>query len=181
MTTTRAKLDDGKWNPPTDISDRLTWGIHSTDDCLNHLIKKFNLPSDYALARVLGVEKGTIYRYRKHEGSFSEEVAIKVADLLEVDHAFVLAIAAYDRSGNAQARAAWLKIAQRIGITTLAVFFAIPLLDYTTGSNATAAADSVYYVKSIIALWIAFYLFSAAVAFDSPNNNNHGSLQHDVR
>lgn len=76
-------------------------------DLLKH---KQNLPSDYALAKVLGVNPSLISHHRKREMGLTPEIAIKCADLLRLDRGLLLVWAAIGRANCTEERAELLKI-----------------------------------------------------------------------
>lgn len=63
--------------------------------------------SDYALAPRLGVGKGQISRYRNGLDFLSDDAALKLAQLLEVDPRLVIASAHAERSKSPEAREFW--------------------------------------------------------------------------
>jgi len=69
--------------------------------------------SDYKSAQIMEIEKSTISNIRKRE-LMSDETAIKIAKLLEVDEQEILIAAAIARS-QGDVKTAWQKIYQRMG------------------------------------------------------------------
>lgn len=68
-----------------------------TADFLNDIQAAYGLTSDYQLAKKLGVTPQSIANYRHGRSFFSDEVALKVAHLLELDPLMILACANADR------------------------------------------------------------------------------------
>lgn len=63
------------------------------------LIKQIrNLPSDYALAKLLGVTPASISKHRRQSFGMSNELAIKCAEILGYDPAYVLICANFERA-----------------------------------------------------------------------------------
>jgi plasmid maintenance system antidote protein VapI len=71
---------------------------HTAADFLDALQMKMGVPSDYALARELGVTTTRISNWRTGRNTFDEGMAIQVAALLGMDPAYVLACAAAERT-----------------------------------------------------------------------------------
>jgi len=70
--------------------------------------------SDYALAARIGVTKQQMSKYQSGEDYPGEEVAIRIADALDLDHGYVLACIAAERSKSEQAKKAWLSLTARL-------------------------------------------------------------------
>ncbi|WP_416308549.1 XRE family transcriptional regulator [Neptunicella sp. SCSIO 80796] len=62
-----------------------------TTDLLDKLKAAYNLPSDYAIAKKLGVKPSCVSRYRNHGGTFDDSIALEVAELLELNPLSVVA------------------------------------------------------------------------------------------
>ncbi len=98
----------------------------------------------YGLQKILGLTKTTITRYRKGIGYFDDDVALRVADDLGLDRAYVLTCVAAERSRRAEVKAVWIRTAEKLAgatIAAVAIYFAVPLLDFTTNSNAIASSE----------------------------------------
>lgn len=81
------------------------------------LKKRLNIESDYALSKALGVSKQAVSRYAKGHGQFDDEVAIRVADLLDMHKGLVLLDMHRERAKTPQERKVWQDIFQ--GFLTL--------------------------------------------------------------
>lgn len=68
---------------------------------------KRDLPSDYALAKLLGVSPSGITNYRKGRSHFDDATAIKIAHLCEIEPAEVLFAMQVERAKSDEARAVW--------------------------------------------------------------------------
>lgn len=105
--------------------------------------------SDYASAKLLETRQTTISSIRKRN-AISEETAVKLAELLEIEADEILIAAAIARSEGA-VKAAWMKHAQRAGIAAAITLAAVNIsgIDLIADSNAEeySTLDSVYYVK----------------------------------
>jgi len=70
--------------------------------------------SDYKTAQMLKITKESVSQIRKR-GTVSDETAVKMADLLEINQSEVLIAAAIARS-EGDVKKAWTKAAERLGI-----------------------------------------------------------------
>ncbi|MGF1702506.1 transcriptional regulator [Photobacterium makurazakiensis] len=61
-----------------------------TNELLNEVKAKYNLPSEYKLAQKLGVHDSRLYKWRKELNSMDWDMAFQVADLLEIDDQIVV-------------------------------------------------------------------------------------------
>ncbi|WP_175773420.1 helix-turn-helix domain-containing protein [Paraburkholderia phenazinium] len=68
---------------------------------------KRDLPSDYALAKLLCVGQSAITNYRKGRSHFDDAMAIKIASICELEPAEVLFAMQVERAKNDEARAVW--------------------------------------------------------------------------
>ena len=71
--------------------------------------------SDTRAAPLLGVSQNTFTEWRNGTALPSDEHAIKIAELLQLDPAFVLAIINGERAKSKLARAAWQRVAAQFG------------------------------------------------------------------
>lgn len=85
--------------------------MHNSADFLDLIRERQKLPSDYAIAPILGVTTPTISRYRGCKEAFSDQMAERVADLIQMDEAYVLACAHAQRSKSPKMRTAWARLA----------------------------------------------------------------------
>lgn len=109
--------------------------MKTTPEYLDALRARLDLPSDYALAKTLGITRQYLSRYRSGSTTFSDETAVKVAELLNIDPAAVLVDMHAERTRSTPAGAIWHALAQRIA----AVLF-LGIAAGFTGSPGTASA-----------------------------------------
>lgn len=85
-------------------------------DFIDALKAAYGLTSDYQAAKKLGISTTTISSYRAHRSFLSDDIALKIADLLEVDPLTVLACVNAERnekSGSAAVFDFWANLAER--------------------------------------------------------------------
>jgi len=63
--------------------------------------------SDYAISKILGVTQQTVSRYRVGKDFLGDSTAIRVAKLLEIDPAYVVACAHAERAKAEDEKAVW--------------------------------------------------------------------------
>lgn len=87
--------------------------------------------SDYAMAKKLGLSTAQMSRYRTGKQFLSDNVAIKLAELIGVDPLPILATAAAERATSEQARAAWSRYAELVaslaGVAVLGAVLTAPI------------------------------------------------------
>ena len=91
--------------------------------------EKLRLPSDYAAAKRLGLSRAAISTIKSGTG-FSNETAWKIAEVIEMDPAEVIAIcelARAERSDDAERVAMWKRRFQAVTHTSAAVLALIAL------------------------------------------------------
>lgn len=85
-----------------------------TTEYLDAARVKLNLPSDYALAKHLGVSKETVSQVRIGKMHLSEGLAVKIADILGRDRLELLAVSNMERAKTPEGVAVWAELLQRI-------------------------------------------------------------------
>jgi len=103
--------------------------------------------TDYRVAKELGFKSSTISMYRAHGTPMDEAIAMKVAHVLDVSPAIVLADQAMERAKNDEARSAWGSILERLGGVAAVVLLGVGLGTAPTPAQAKSGEQSVYYVK----------------------------------
>ena len=101
--------------------------MKTTNEYLDEVKTKHSLRSDYALAIKLGTGTSLIVNYRKNNGHFSDTMAVKVAELLGIDPAEVLASANAERSKCPAAKSAWERMARSFSAGAMAIFIGVSL------------------------------------------------------
>lgn len=89
--------------------------MKTTADFLDDLKAKHGITSDYALAKLLGMRRQQVSRYRTGTSTFDDETAIKIAELLEVNQGYVMASMRAQLAKEAHVRNAWEKAAKALG------------------------------------------------------------------
>lgn len=72
------------------------------------------LPSDYALAKKIGLSQQAVGKYRKFGTSFDDTTALRVASLLKIEPAVVVASAHAQRAKTPEEKTVWATIYQRL-------------------------------------------------------------------
>lgn len=129
--------------------------MQTTNELLNAVKAKLCLPSDYALAPKLGLTKQMISRYRLKKEYFGDEMCLKVASILEIDPAIVLASIHAERAKTEAEKSAWTALFERLGGVAAAAVFGIMLnapIDAKANASASAkplhnAGLSIHYTK----------------------------------
>lgn len=84
-----------------------------TRQLLDAIKTRYDLPSDYALARQLGVSKQCVSNWR-HGHTMDDSSALRVARLLDIPPGDVLVYLRAQRSTDPRLRRAWLELAKRL-------------------------------------------------------------------
>lgn len=95
--------------------------MRTTIEYLDAVKARLDLPSDYAAAKVLGISRSAVSKYRLGQAHFDAEVAARVASILEIDAIEVLASAEFERARSDVAREIWGGLLEKIskGFRTL--------------------------------------------------------------
>lgn len=98
--------------------------------------------TDYRVGKILQVSDSTVPVWRSGRSFIGDEMAIKIAEILELDVQFVLASLQAERARRAQnvrVADAWSTIARRVAAVT--IVGTTLLLPFTGGSGAAIAGE----------------------------------------
>lgn len=116
--------------------------MRTTLDFLDAVKARHGLPSDYALAKKLGVTHQMISRYRTGKELLGDLSAIKVASLLEIDSGIVMAAVHAERAKSDQERTAWNAIFEKLGGIAAALLIGIGGMSAPSPAQASSAPIS---------------------------------------
>ena len=111
--------------------------MNTTIQFLDALKTRNGGASDYAIAKILGVTQHTVSNWRVGKDFLGDSTAIRVATLLEIDPAYVVACAHAERSKKDDERAVWQSIMQRLGGAAAALVLGLGV----SGAPAPAQAE----------------------------------------
>jgi hypothetical protein len=127
--------------------------MDTTKTLLDAVKAALSLRSDYALAKFLGVTQPTVYRWREG-GTLNDENAIRIADLLKISRAYVLACMAAERAPqDTESSGVWRQIAGAfrdkvaLWLCALALCFTGFLSESAHAAGAFELRENVYYGK----------------------------------
>lgn len=84
-----------------------------TPEYLELVKRKLSLPSDYALAKTLGVTRGAVSSLQAGKTAMSDETAVKVAEFLGLPAGRILIDVHMERSKAPEVRAAWMGMMEK--------------------------------------------------------------------
>jgi transcriptional regulator with XRE-family HTH domain len=102
--------------------------MKTTKDYLNAVKAKTGAVSDYALAQKLGTSKQLISLYMQKHKPMGDEIALKVAEILEIDESEVLISAHIERTQSETVKNAYKSIFERLGGIAASVVVSSALL-----------------------------------------------------
>ena len=109
-----------------------------TAKLLDRVANKHNVPSDNKLSKLLGVTRQAVSNWRTGVSSFDDSVAVRVAELLGENPAYILAVANAERTKNESARRAYKQIAGRFkGAACISAILAAGTLTHPSESVAS--------------------------------------------
>lgn len=123
----------------------------TSNSLLDALKKRLNLPSDYALARtVFHIDPGSLKEMRQR--GLSDERALQVAELLDLNPGEVLAAVHAERAKDKNVKAAWERAAKALRAAAVgSAFFVVGVMGSiapnTAQGGTSSMRDGVYYVK----------------------------------
>lgn len=88
--------------------------LKTTADFLDALKVRCGLPSDYAIAQLLGVTRQQVSHWRRGAQGFSDLIAVQVAELLELDPMVVIAARNAERAKRTDERQVWEGVLRKL-------------------------------------------------------------------
>lgn len=120
--------------------------MKTTADFIDELKLKLELPSDGMLAKKLGIHRQYMSQYRTGKTTFSDEKALLVADLLEIDPAYVIACVHAEREKNQTIKTIWERIATNAqAMAAVLVLLVVPAVIMTGNSGEIFTLDTAAY------------------------------------
>lgn len=111
------------------LLEALEGDMKTTADFLDALRAKLNLPSDGRLADHLGLHRQYMSEYRTQKTTFNDEMAMKIADILEIDPVYVVACMHAQRAKRAEEKTLWERIASMtVAASVVAVVSGLALI-----------------------------------------------------
>jgi len=108
-------------------------------ELLDRAKERSNLPSDYALAKVLGVQTGIVANWRKEKRHPSNEEAVKLATLAGLDEMAVIAEIELRTANTPKKKEFWQHYIESRGITACLAMTALAASIILTPEPAEAA------------------------------------------
>lgn len=84
-----------------------------TLDYLYEVKRKLGIESDYALAARLGVTRSAVSTFTRGKGIFGDDVALTVAEILDVPPITVIAAANAERAKTPEQKARWTGLMEK--------------------------------------------------------------------
>ncbi|WP_373986978.1 hypothetical protein [Duganella sp. BuS-21] len=84
----------------------------NTLEYLRAVKSRLGIESDYALAMRLGVTRSAISKFQLGKGVFGDDVALTIAQILEINPLVVIAQANAERASTPEMRARWMDVIQ---------------------------------------------------------------------
>lgn len=124
--------------------------MKTTIDFLDALKARQGGVSDYAIAKKLGLTCGAVSIWRNGKGYFDDSTSIRVAELLEIEPAIVIASVHAERAKSESEKAVWREILEKLGGVAAGVLLTIgaaTLPVQQAEASVLNSVHSVYYVK----------------------------------
>lgn len=126
--------------------------MKSTGQYLDEVKEKLGLPSDYAVAKALGLTRASVSSYRCGR-TFPDDLACaRIADALGIEVMEVIAATNYQRSKTDEARhlweSIWGKAAGAIALNLIAFAVGVSVAPTTKAAESGNTVISLSYVKS---------------------------------
>lgn len=128
--------------------------MKSTEQYLDEVKDRLELPSDYAIAKALGVTRAAISSYRTGRSMPDDLVCARIADALCIEPMEVIAAINYQRSKTDDARRLWEgiwgKVVGAIALNLIVCAVGLSVAPITKAAESGNTVISLYYVKSLI-------------------------------
>lgn len=128
--------------------------MKSTEQYLDEVKDRLGLPSDYAIAKALGVTRAAVSRYRMGHSMPDDLVCARIAEILAIEPMEVIAATNYQRSKTDEARhlweGIWGKVVGAIALNLIVCAVGVSVAPSTKAAESGNNVISLSYVKSII-------------------------------
>jgi len=84
--------------------------MKTTKEFYNDIRAKYELKSNYSVAKIMGCPESTASRWRDGKNVFDEKYSLIVAELLDLNPAYVLACTSAEHAKDSEAKTSWLNI-----------------------------------------------------------------------
>jgi len=162
--------------------------MQTTVEFLAEVKRKHNIPSDYALAPKLEISRASVSRLSNGKDHPSDETSSKIADLLDLDPAYVIACVHAEREKDAAIKKVWTRIAERMAVAA-AIFGAVGVSQgWFSGADLspallamTGSGSGTVYIMSNgeTAYWASFAALFALWLWAFPPQNRHHKKKTD--
>jgi len=88
----------------------------NTLDYLAACKRRLNIESDYALAKALGITQQAVSSYRAGNSKINDDVALSVAQILEIEPIAVIAAANAERAKTPEQKARWTHLMEKFSV-----------------------------------------------------------------
>lgn len=89
----------------------------NTIELLEAVKVRRGIESDYALAKVLGITQQAVSSYRAGNSKISDDVALTVAEILQLNPLQVIALANAERAKTEAQKARWLDVMEKFSVS----------------------------------------------------------------
>jgi predicted transcriptional regulator len=89
----------------------------NTLEFLEAVKEKRGITSDYALAKVLGITQAGVSSYRTGKSGLSDDVALTVAEILQLHPMQVIASANAERAKTPEQKARWMGLMEKFSVS----------------------------------------------------------------
>ena len=103
--------------------------MEKMQDFVQQIRQRYDIKSDYGLAKALSLSRNAISAHKhKRSKHFSEETAYRIAELLNMDPAYVMTCLAAERAKDERVRETWQRVGRlmRVGFVVIFVSIFVP-------------------------------------------------------
>ena len=120
--------------------------MKTTVEFLDDAKRALNIERDTDLARSISVTKQNISMLRNGQSCFGDETARRVADVLNVDAAYVIACAYAERARDPQIKQVWVRVAKAFATSKKSAAVSVGVAP-TPAESALHNVPSIHYTK----------------------------------
>ena len=132
--------------------------MKTTIEFLNAVKAKYHLPSDGKLALKLGHTRSSVSLLLQGKNYLGDDAAMNVADLLEIDPAYVVACIHAERAKQSKEKKLWERIATMASSGAVAVILSWTVLPQISIESITKPVlfldGNIHYANLVEYLWI---------------------------
>lgn len=119
----------------------------TTNELLDKYARKYNLATDYQIAKHLGCTTGTVSNYRNHKTKMDPTTCVQIAEALRIDPMLIIAKLKMESNPTARENSVWGKYAGRAFFLAAIISATLTPYDTAYAQKSLNTTDKIYIIR----------------------------------